>query len=205
MSNKLGSSSILLLLVVFLTVPAFASDGETFDLDVGIKTVVFFYNDVEGVRLSVDHGWSLGGELIMWFPAGFGIGAEIEYYTMSEDFSLMPGIDVSADYSQMPICINGYYRFNRGGSGLVPFVGGGIAFVRTEVATSTNAFGMTIDLSLSDTFTGWTAFAGLEVGHFYVEAQWLQVGSDLGIDPGMLGDNDHSEASGLSFWVGARF
>ena len=204
MSNKLGCSSMLMLLLVLLSNPVFATDGETFDFDVGIKTVVFFYNDVEGVRLSVDHGWSLGGEVIVWFPAGFGIGAELEYYTMSEEFSLMPGVDVAADYSQMPICLNGYYRFKRGG-GLVPFVGGGIAFVKTEVATSTNAFGMTIDLSLSDTFPGWTAFAGLEWGHFYLEAQWLQVGSDLGIDPGLLGDNDHSEASGLSFWLGARF
>jgi hypothetical protein len=182
-----------------------AADKDSIDIDVGIKTVVFFYNDVEGVRLSVDHGWSLGGEVILWFPAGFGIGAEIEYYAMSEDFSIMQGVDVSADYSQMPLCINGYYRFNRGAWGLRPFVGGGIAFVKTDVSTSTNIFGTTVNLDFSDTFTGWTAFGGLELGHLYLEAQWLQVSSDLGIDPSLLGDNNHTEASGISFWVGARF
>jgi opacity protein-like surface antigen len=198
--------TIIFLITALLMSPLLlAADNDSFDIDVGIKTVVFFYNEVEGVRLSVDHGWTLGGEVILWFPAGFGVGAEIEYYTMGEDFSLMPGIDVSADYSQMPLCINGYYRFSRGGWGLRPYVGGGIAFVKTDVSTSTNAFGMTVNLDFSDTFTGWTAFGGLEMGHFYLEAQWLQVGSDLGIDPSLLGDNNHSEASGLSFWVGARF
>jgi len=174
------------------------------EIEPGIKTVVFFYNSAEGVRLSVESGWSLGGELILWFEQGFGIGAEIEYYAMSETLHPLPGVEVAADYSQMPICINGYYRF-KWGDDLVPFFGGGIAFVRSSASTSTSAFGNTIDFDFSDTFIGMTVFAGLQYYGFYVEAQWLQVDADLGINPGILAAGGHSEASGLSVWVGWRF
>ena len=205
MALFLKQSTILLFSAALLCPLAAAADDDGIDIDIGVKTMVFFYNDVEGIRLSVDHGWSIGGEAIVWFPGGLGVGAEIEYYTMSEDFTPFAGIDVEADYSQMPICLNGYYRFGQDGL-LKPYVGGGLAFVRTEVSAATTAFGMTVSVDLADSFTGWSAFAGMDIGdYFYCEMQWLQVDVDLGIDFAAISETDHSDASGLTLWVGVRF
>ena len=186
----------------FIASPVAAQDG-AFDIDVGIKTAIFFYNQEEGVKLTVEHGWSLGGEVILWFANGFGVGGEIEYYTMSESLDIFPGVEIDAAFSQMPICINAYYRFDSGGT-MVPFIGGGLAFVNNKVSTSSSIAGMDLDVSLEDTFTGFTFFGGLQFGRFYIEAQWLQVDADLGVEQ-YLGDIGHSEASGLSFWAGIRF
>jgi opacity protein-like surface antigen len=191
--------------IILTTAMAFADDEKGYDIDLGIKTVVFFYNDEQGVRFQGVDGWSFGGELILWLPQGFGLGAELEYYTMTEDIDVYPGVSAEIKYVQYPININAYYRFlNCGCGGLVPYIGGGLSFVNAKVSASTAVAGMDFSFDVSDTFTGFTIFAGANWGRFFFEAQWLQVDANLGIE-GMLGDSGHSEASGLSLWLGFRF
>jgi len=192
-----------MLALVMVASPAVAQRDGDLELDFGIKTVVFFYNEVEGIRLSVERGWSLGGEIILWFPQGFGVGAEIEYYTEGEDIDVLPGVEITADYSMMPINLNAYYRFNNSGRGMVPYLGAGLSFVHARASTTTTIVGFDVDFSISDNFTGFNIFGGMEFGYFYIEAQWLFLDVDLGIAD--MIPTEHSEAGGLSFWVGLRF
>lgn len=201
---KKQSLIILATALVFTVAPALAQDDDKFDIDIGFKTVVFFYNATEGVRIQGVDGWSLAGEVIFWFPQGFGLGAELEYYTVSEDIDVFPGVTADVSFSQMPFNINAYYRFKDVDWVGTPFIGAGICFIRHEASASADIGGIPLNVSIDDTTTGFTVFGGIEFGRFLLEMQWMQVDVDLGIEQ-YVGETGHEDASGLSLWLGIRF
>ena len=189
----------LFLAILVVAAPVAAQDYEDgIKWSVGAKAGWFWFTD-EPLTDFVDNNWIIAGEVIAWFPNGFGIGAEIEYYDDSEENISHAGFDVDVDYSQIPLNLNLYYRFP-GNDGFTPYIGGGPSFILTDLSTEANDAPISFDGD--ESAFGFTVFGGIQYQNFFVEGQYLW--ADNTLEHAAAGEIDLN-AHGFSVWGGFRF
>lgn len=187
--------------ILSFTVNAAAQDYDDVKFQAGVKGGWNFWFD-EPLSDSVENNWIIAGELKVWFPNGFGLGAEVQYTTkdeLAEDIDL--GIDL--EYTQVPINVNAFYRFPMEGENSLFYIGAGASFVFADATSSAEVGGVELSLSADDTAFGVNGVVGYQYDMFFVEGQWLWAEADFELAGVEIEDN--VQLGGPSFWVGVRF
>jgi hypothetical protein len=98
--------ALVAIAILGFSAPAFAADEEM-KFSFGAKAGWFIFQD-EPMSDFVENNWSIGGQVILWLPAGFGLGADIQYLTKDEEGVSHAGALVDVDYTQIPMNFNAY-------------------------------------------------------------------------------------------------
>lgn len=199
MRNMLSILAILFA-ALLLTNPLYAQDDER-NFSIGAKAGWFFF-DNEDLSDGLGSNWTLAGEIKMWLPGGFGLGAEVQYLSIGEKDTEFGGIPFDVDYSQIPIHVNAFYRIPTG-NGMF-YVGGGGSFVFTDIDISTDVlFFVPIETTADATTFGFNGVAGFQYGHFFIEGQWLWAEAEFNILSFTVAED--VQVGGPSIWAGVRF
>ena len=149
--------------VMLIASPAMAQDDD-FKVSVAGKVGWFFLQD-EPLSDIVENNWMVGGEVILWMPSGLGFGADVRLSMRDKDAEDIDDYDFDMEWTQVPININAYYRFDSGEE-MVPYIGGGLTAVYTDITVKQTG---EADISVDDTPIGFNVLAGIDYNGLLVE------------------------------------
>ena len=197
----------VLAIMVFAVSPAMAQDDDGIDFDFSGKFGWHFLQSDPYTSL-VDNNWIAGGDVIIWFPQGFGVGADIKFSYKETDAADIDDYDIDFEWFQMPISLNAYYKFPVNSDSVKPYVGGGLTIVYTDV-TATYLAATSNEVSADDTNAGFNFIAGIEFGDmFFFEGQYIWSEATFEGIPELTNpedDEDGVNVGGFNFTFGVRF
>ena len=204
MTKKISLFAVLAV-AVFAVSPVMAQDDDGIDFDFSGKFGWHFLQTDPYTSL-VDNNWIAGGDVIVWFPQGFGVGADIKFSTKDSEAADIDDYDMDFEWFQMPISFNAYYRFPVDSDSIRPYVGGGLTIVYTDV-TATYYDGGTTEVEADDTNAGFNFIAGIEFGDmFFFEGQYIWAESEFeGIPESFDDDGEGINVGGFNLTFGIRF
>lgn len=203
-------TTLLILSVLLLFGSAafcFQEDEDTKDkLDIGFKAG--FSITQEGIGSFnddyTDNNFVFGTNLRYWFDNNIGIGTEIHFerFTMStwhESFS-----DLTTTKTKIPINLNVYYQFKNSGTGLTPYLGGGLTVMYLDNDYSNDGQSISgLPFDSAEAVLGYNIVTGVKYKSFFIEAQYIRAKTDT-----FFGNSDslrNHQVGGLHLWFGFRF
>jgi outer membrane protein W len=190
-------------MLALVVAPVQAQDDESITFRFGGK---FGWHFLQSKPLSdlVDNNWIAGGDFTVWFPTGLGVGVDVKFSTKDQDAADIPDYDIDFKWTQVPICLNAYYKLPvASDSEVIPYIGGGLAIVYTDVTATENG----VDTDSNDTSAGVNFIGGVEIAkRFFVEGQYIWSESTFEEIPLLKADDeDKINVGGFNLTFGVRF
>lgn len=176
-----------------------ANAQDDMKVSLGLKAGWNFFQD-EPLTDFIEDNWIVGGDVILWFDNGFGIGAEILYLDAESDPVTHGGAEVVTEFNMIPISANAYYTFPMDDMDLKTYVTGGVTYVLTDLSTEAAAAGISFD-SDENAF-GFNVGLGIQYMNFFAEGKYLFAEPEL--QHAAAGTQD-MPVSGFSIFGGVRF
>ena len=184
---------------LLISAPAQAEEDD-FKVSVGGKVGWLFLQD-EPYSDLVENNWLIGGDLTLWLPQGFGFGVDVKFTTKDQDAEDIDNYDVDFEWNQIPISFNAYFRYTDGGSEIIPYIGGGLSVVYTDV-TATQGTDVT---EADETSYGFNIIGGAQYGNFFIEGQYIWSEASLEEINFLKDDEEDINVGGFNVAIGIRF